>query len=75
MTLAGIKKGDIVKCEVGPVMFYAIVTSDGAVQDEFRKKRGITLRPISRNVTNTFATAYQVVGHWRRSGKTPLGTS
>lgn len=72
MTLAGIKKGDIVKCEVGPSSFFALVTSDGAVNDQFRKKRGLILRPISRNVTYTFATATQVVGHYRRSAKTPL---
>lgn len=72
MTLAGIKKGDIVECEIGPSRFWALVTSEGAVNDEFRKKRGLILRPISRNVTYTFATATQVVGHWRRSAKTPL---
>lgn len=72
MTLAGVKKGDIVECEIGPAKFWALVTSDGSIRDEFRKKQGLVLRPLSRNVTYTFATATQVVGHWRRSAKTPV---
>lgn len=71
MTLTGIKKGDIVQCEIGST-FFAIVTSDGAIDDQFRKQRGLILRPITRNVTYTFATSRQVTGHWRRSAKTPM---
>lgn len=72
MTLAGVKKGDIVECEVHATHFFALVASDGAIEDKFRKQRGLTLRPLTPRITYTFATAKQVVGHWRRSAKTPL---
>lgn len=72
MTLAGIKKGDVIEADIMGQRFLAWVTSDGAIHDEFRKKRGLVIRPATPRVTHTFATAQQVVGHYRKSAATPL---
>lgn len=72
MTLAGIKKGDVIECDIQGQRFLAWVTSDGALDDEWRKKRGLVIRPATPRITQTFATAQQVVGHYRRSAATPL---
>jgi hypothetical protein len=59
MSLAGVREGDIVECDIRGRVFHAIV---------LRKERGkLGIRPITAGITYTTVTATQVVAHFRRS--------
>lgn len=59
MTLAGIRPGDLVRCDVKGRVFLAAVEGVAG--------RQLHVRPESRNVTWRTVSARQVVAHWRLS--------
>ena len=61
MSLAGIREGDIVCCDVRGDRFYAI--AGGKAAEGRLPVSSLTGRPIPA----LRVTARQVVGHWRRS--------
>ncbi len=61
MSLAGIREGDIVYCDVRGDRFYALA-KDGAIQGKV-PIFSLTGRPIPA----LRVSARQVIGHWRRS--------
>jgi hypothetical protein len=59
MTLQNIKVGDVVKCDIGGRLFYALVTE--------KIERALNVEPISPNVNYRQVKSSQVKGHWRKS--------
>lgn len=58
MTIATVREGDIVHCDVKGRRFHALVES---------KTGGhLHVRPIEPNISYRRVTARQVIGHWRR---------
>lgn len=59
MTLAGVKPGDVVACDVRGVRFWATVEAEPA-------EGQLPIRPHSRHVTYRTVKARQVIGIWSR---------
>jgi len=72
-SLTGIKKDDVIRIDVRGQRSFALVSKE-AHNDPVRKIRGLTIRPMvpGRGLITSFVTAYQVVGHWRKSKATTL---
>lgn len=67
MQSQGIKRGDIIHCNVRGDKFYATVRSPVSYNPTLNKRclevRSLTGRPIPAR----FVTPRQVIGHWRQS--------
>lgn len=62
MTLAGIRPGDVVECDVRGDRFF------GIVRDTTTAKQERSVRPIGvREAFPRLVTARQIVGHYRKS--------
>lgn len=59
MTLGSVRAGDIVRCDLGGRVFYAIV--------EEKIERALKIAPLSPTVNYRQVKASQVKGHWRKS--------
>lgn len=57
MRLSAIQPGDLVLCDVRGVRFHAEVTA--------KQPRGLTVSPITANITYREVKSSQVVRHWR----------
>lgn len=62
MKLAGIRRGDVVECDVKGRRFYALVER-AATADE----RQVDVRPITPGITYRRVTARQIIEHWRKA--------
>lgn len=62
MTLAGLRIGDLVRCDVKGRIFYAMVESKPDAE-------GVSIAPLDRRVTYRHVTATQIREHWRRAGR------
>lgn len=58
MKLAGVKAGDIVRCDIKGRQFLATVNAKTA--------RYLSITPVCRGVTYRSATARETVEHWSR---------
>lgn len=61
MTLANVKIGDVVKCDVRGRVFYALVDGKPDAGE-------VAILPIGRE-TYYHVAAEQVTGHWRKAGR------
>ena len=59
MTLGNVRAGDIVRCDLGGRVFYAIVQE--------KIERALKIEPLSPNVNYRQVKAGQVKAHWRKS--------
>lgn len=70
MRLATVRPDDIIRCDVRGDRFYALVTGEPG-------KAGVPIASLiaGRPIPARRVKASQVIGHWRRSAKTPPPSS
>lgn len=61
-SLATIKPGDIVECDIKGRRGYALVTD--------KQGRSLSIKPLTPGFTWRNVTAYQIINHWRKTKNT-----
>lgn len=67
MQVAGIRVGDIVKCNVRGQEFFAFVTKE-THREELTKRRVLGIEPLTpgKGIPAYSVTPHQIIDHWRK---------